>query len=282
MRKKSHIKHTEKKSPPDLFPSAKGAKALTTSWATPPILTPFSDLDDSLLRRRAREINPHTSLPWLPAPRGGRWPVLPTLIGLLAWYRHQHATQAARGLPVQCANMGDAEAIFGFPKEMQQYAREHHHPKTGEQVIFESSNRVNLPPLLAFFRPLWKKIFCKGGEAIKGIEDFESIDLDTQRALSAQQDVIAKKRDNALATAQLHTRDGIEKEIGEPLTTIFSSLKSYEKITGGKIKSLLLGAGLDPAITAQVIATATAGIQEPLTKLRDHLHLDQPEIQKAA
>jgi len=80
----------------------------------------------------------------------------------------------------------------------------------------------------------------------------------------------------------LHTRDGIEKEIGEPLTAIFSSLKSYEKITGGKLKSLLTGAGVDPLIIQQAIATATSGIQEPLTKLRDQLGLDKPEMEKAA
>jgi hypothetical protein len=281
MNQKRPKKHTQKKSP-DLFPATSGARAIDTPWVTPATLTPFTDLDDQFLRRRARETNPATASPWLPGPRGGKWPLHPTLIGLLDWYRHQLSTAATRALPAQCASMRDTEAIYGFPIEMQQYAREHHHPAVGAEVIFESSNRVNLPPLLAFFRPLWKKLFCKGAEAIKGIEDFESIDLDTQRALSAQQDVIQKKRENALATAQLHTRDGIEKEIGEPLTAIFSSLKSYEKITGGKLKSLLTGAGVDPLIIQQAIATATSGIQEPMNKLREQLKLDQPEMEKAA
>lgn len=287
MSQKTIEKHSGKKPASDLFPLAKGENAIAGTWATTAQLFPFTQMDDAALRRRAREINPAAAppAPWIPAPKGARWEVLPTLRGLLAWQRHQLATAEARGLPSQCASMKDTETVFGFPTEMQQYAREHYHPKAGEQVIFESSNRVNLHPMLQFFRPLWKKLFCKGAEAIKGIEDFEAIDLDTQRALSAQQDVITKKRDNALAAHDLHTRDGIEKDLAEPLTTIFNVLKNYEKITGGKLKSLLTGAGVPPEIVQQAIATAAGGIQEPFAKLRARLSLNQPdpsEIKKAA
>lgn len=288
MSQKSDKKHPEKNPLSDLFPLASGEKSLNSPWATAAQLFPYTGLDESALRRRARETNPATGAPWIPAPRGAKFEVHPTLRGLCAWKDHQLATPATRSLPTQCASMKDVTALYHFPVEMQQYARRHYHPQPGEPVIFESSNRVNLPPLLAFFAPFWNKIFCKGSGAIKGIENFEEIDLDTQRALSAQQDVIQKTRDNALANGELHTRGGIERELAEPLTAIFAAFKNFEKTAGGKIKSLLTSANTDPEIIRQTLTLAAAGVQEPLTKLRAQLKLseaDRPptkELKKAA
>jgi hypothetical protein len=289
MKKISHKKHTAKNSqptpasplnaspgtPPDLFPLAGGVKSLDSAWATASQLSPYTGLDDAALRRRARELNPRATppAPWIPPARGGRWPVAATLRGVCAWYQDQLAAAESCGLPPQCASMKDLERLFHIPVVMQKYIREHGLAPRA----FEASNRVNILPMLEAAEPFLSKIFGGSNSKIAEITGFEDLDLDTQRALSTQQDVIEKKRTNALAIAALHTRDGIEKELAEPLAAIFSALKNFEKVTGGKLKSLLAGAGLDPVIVQQAIGTAAAGIQEPLTKLRAQLRLDEPE-----
>ena len=260
----------------ELFPASHGSRPIASPWATPAQIFPDGQFDDPALRRLDRDLNPATGAPWIPKPRGGRWEVIPTLRGIIAWQAHQRATADTRTLPAQCASMRDVAAVYQFPIEMLQYAREHYHPQVGAPVIFESSNRVNVPPFLAFMAPLWKKIFCKGSSAIAGLENFEEIDLDTQRAKSAAEDVIAKKFQNGQTAKTLHTRDGVERELGEPLTAIATDWKSFEKITGGKLKSLLHGAGVAPEIVRQAITIAAAGIQEPMSKLRQLLKLDQP------
>lgn len=272
MKQKSHKKHNAK-NPPDLFPSSGSPRPLSAVWANAAQLLPYTALDEAALRRRERELNPATGAPWIPPARGSKWEILPTLAGCTAWRMHQLATADSRGLPRQCASMKDVEATFHLPREMQEYAREHFSPAPGEELIFEASNRVNVLPMLRRFKPFLKKVFSKTGAAIAELEGFEDLDLDTQRAKCYKQDEIQKRRDNALATAQLHTRDGIEKEIAEPLAAIFAHLKNYEKTTGGKLKSLLLGAGLPPELVQQTITTAAAGIREPLQKLREQLAL---------
>lgn len=284
----SHKKHTGKKPVPDLFPASKGSRPLDNSFATAAQLAPYTGMDDAALRRRAREMNPSTSRPWIPAARGSKWPVAPTLSGVAAWYRHQISAAETRGLPAQCASMRDVEALLGLSVAAQQYARTHHHPAPGAPVIFEASNRVNLLPLLRFFSPLLNKLSAGGGAQIKDLEAFQDLDVDFQRAKCLQQDEIEKRRNNALANEDLNTRDGLEKEIAEPLTAIFSALKNYEKITGNKLKSLCAGAGIDPDLIRQIISTAAAGVTDPMTKLREQLKLDtapvlpSKELKKAA
>lgn len=237
-------------------------------------------MDDPALRRRAIELNPHATppAPWIPKPRGARYQVLPTLCGLLAWRQHQLATAESRALPRQCASMKDAESIYHIPVVMQKYIREHGLSPKG----FEASNRVNILHVLEAAHPFLTKIFGGTNSKIAEITGFEDLDLDTQRALSAQQDVITKKRENALATAQLHTRTGIENEIAEPLGAVAAAWKNYEKNTGGKLKSLLTGAGVEPEIIRQAITIATAGVQEPITKLREAIASPAADLKKAA
>src|SRR6185312_4392163 len=236
MKQKSTAKHKGKKSPapkgassssaPDLFPPVGGSKTLPGAFAKAAQLFPYTGLDDAALRRRAAETNPATGAPWIPAARGGRWPVHDTLAGLLAWRTHQHATAESRGLPAICGSMKDVEAIHRIPVEMQQYAREHYHPQAGDPIIFESSNRVHIPPMAEFFYPLLKKIFSGGGNQIAGLQGFEDLDLDFQRALSTKEDVIAKKRDNGLANQDLYVLSEIEKQLGEPLTYLGNEWKT--------------------------------------------------------
>jgi len=275
MTQKSTAKHTEKK-PPELFPNAPTAKTLPALWLSAAQLFPYTGLDAPALRRRAIETNPATGAPWIPKPRGSRWPLHETLTGVLAWREHQLATATTRALPTQCATMQDVETIFRLPKEMQSYARAHHHPQTAAQVIFESSNRVNVLPMFEFFYPLLKKIFSGGGNKLQGLQGFEDLDLDLQRALSTKEDVIEKKRDNARANRDLYTMEGIERELGEPLTRIADDWRTALKTHGGKLKSLLHGAGMDTALIQQALAIFTEALHGPPAKLRQQLGLDQP------
>lgn len=265
-RKKHIAKHTAKKSPAvgsDLFPAANGTRS-PSEWSTAAQLFPHTGLDDAALRRRARETNPATGAPWIPSPRGSKWPLTSTALGLLAWYRHQLAAAGERALPRRCANMRDLEALYFIPREMQQYLRDHGLCPDA----FEDSNRVNILPLLKAAQPFLKKIFSGSGAELAGLEGFEELDKDTMQARVYAQDEIKKIRDNALANSQLHTREGIEKQIAEPLAAIAAKWKNYEKETGTKLKSLLAGAGVAPELIRQTIHVATAGVQEPMEKLR--------------
>lgn len=279
-RQKSVAKHTEKKSDKadsELFHAPSSAKPIDGDYATAAQLFADTGMDDSALRRRAREVNPVTHAAWLPGPRGSKFSVLATLRGCLAWYRHQIETAAARTLPRQCANMSDIEGCFHIPVEVQKYLR-----KQGLcPLAFDASNRVLIIPLLEALQPFLKKLFSPGGAQIAGLAGFEQLDKDTMQARVSAQIEIEKIRDNALATKQLQTREGIENEIGIPLAAVAAKWKNYEKETGAKLKSLLAGAGVPPEIIKQAIHIATAGVQEPMEKLRAALPLTN-ELEKAA
>jgi len=271
MTQKSTAKHTEKK-PPELFPNAPTAKTLPALWLSAAQLFPYTGLDAPALRRRALETNPATGAPWIPKPRGSRWPLHETLTGVLAWREHQLATAADRALPAQCASMQDLETIYQLPGELIKYVRSHGLAPDA----FDASNRVRIIPIMKAVAPFLKKIFGGSNAKLAEITGFEELDLDTQRALSTKEDVIEKKRDNARANRDLYTMEGIERELGEPLTRIADDWRTALKTHGGKLKSLLHGAGMDTALIQQALAIFTEALHGPPAKLRQQLGLDQP------
>jgi len=271
MTQKSTAKHTEKK-PPELFPNAPTAKTLPALWLSAAQLFPYTGLDAPALRRRALETNPATGAPWIPKPRGSRWPLHETLTGVLAWREHQLATAADRALPAQCASMQDVETIYQLPGELIKYVRSHGLAPDA----FDASNRVRIIPIMKAVAPFLKKIFGGSNAKLAEITGFEELDLDTQRALSTKEDVIEKKRDNARANRDLYTMEGIERELGEPLTRIADDWRTALKTHGGKLKSLLHGAGMDTALIQQALAIFTEALHGPPAKLRQQLGLDQP------
>ena len=192
----------------DLFPQIAGTRPVAEKWATALQLSPIIGMDDAGLRRLAdkNNLNPETNEAWIPKPIRGQWPVLKTISGWAAWMRHKMTKQEERGLPRQCSSMKDLEAVYGIPVEMQQYARIH-----GCSVAFDSSNRVNVLPLLKFFTPLLLKIFSGGGKHIEGIEAFDELDLNEQRARLTSAQAIEQERLNALAEQRLHDREDCEQ-----------------------------------------------------------------------
>ncbi len=214
MGQKLHNKHAAKKSTTDLFPSSAGVKAIDSPWATASQLHPYTGLDEPTLRRRARETNPATGKPWIPAPSGARFQVWPTLRGLCAWREHHAAAATTRGLPAQCSSMKATEAATGITVESQQYLRK----KNLCPDAFDASNRVNLLPLiraLATQHDQWRKYLTGQGTDHTGLEGFEELDLDHQRARVAKADADERERNNRLADGHLQTRTGVEETVWE-------------------------------------------------------------------
>ena len=265
-----------KKPEQELFPAAKGVRPADSQWWTGAQFAAFIHscypkapaFDEPKLRAlgHSSAINPLTSAPWIPKPRAAKFEFTPTLKGVLAYLLHQ--LDHADSLPKQCSGMNVVEGIFKISVEVQKKFKE----KGFCPAAFESSNRVNVLPLVAALGEKMRQIITAGTK-LHGIEGFEELDKDVMQARVAAQVEIEKIRENNLANGNLFTRETVEK-ILEPVAAWGLRWKNYEKDTGGKLKSLLTGAGVDAAIVAQAIAIAKSGVIAPPLELREQLKLN--------
>jgi len=273
MSQKINKKHTVNKSrQPDLIAAPVGAKPITSQFVSAAQLSaalPFAKITDQFLRDRAgtRNPNPRTGLPWIPKPRGAKYDLNATVLGLLEWFCVQ--AERAEGLPRVCNSMKHAEELFHLPYELQQYVRSH-----GGAEAFEASNRVRVLEVLRHAFPLLKKIFSGGAAQIKGVEGMEDLDSDFQLARVRKEDADERARDNALANKNLYTREGIVTELGDPLLSAANAWKNYDKDTGAKLQTYLTTAGLTVEQAKAARALATAGVEKIPAELREKLKLE--------
>lgn len=274
MSQKINKKHTVKQSSrqPDLIAAAPGAKPITSPFVTAVQIAaalPFASISDTFLRNlsRAEKPNPRTGSPWIPKPRGGKYDLNATVLGLLEWFHVQAGR--AEGLPRVCNSMKHAEELFFLPHELQQYVRSH-----GGAEAFEASNRVRVLEVLRHAFPLLKKIFSGGAAQIKGVEGMEDLDSDFQLARVRKEDADERARENALANKNLFTRAGIEEELAAPLAAAANAWKNYDKDTGAKLQAYLTTAGLTVEQAKAARAMATAGAEKIPATLREKLKLE--------
>jgi hypothetical protein len=112
----------------ELFPAPAGAKRIDGQWATAAQLFAVTGMDDAALRRLANVNNPNvaTGEAWIPKPKGGKYEIMPTIKGAIAWLRHQISESAVeeRLEKISYPSMESCEGATGITKTLQQMAKQ--------------------------------------------------------------------------------------------------------------------------------------------------------------
>lgn len=129
MNQNSSEKHSKKKAAAlqsELISPPQNVPTMLAKFARAGELFPYTGMDDAKLRRLAREENPATGAPWIPAPIRAKFEVLPTLAGVNAYLHHQHASASAESRldTLSFASMESCEGATGITKTLQQLAKQ--------------------------------------------------------------------------------------------------------------------------------------------------------------
>lgn len=182
----------------DLFGEVKGAKAVKSFWVSGvQFAAVIPGFDDARLRNLSPE--------WVPKPVDGNFDFVPTAAGVIAWLEGR--VKNKDGLPESYSSMTDFCAQTGFAEEMLKYAL-----RKGCKCR-DSHGRISLTPFLEFFAPLFTKIFSGGGKQIAGLENFDDLDLNVERAGLTRAQKLEQERLNALAEQRIHDVNDCEQRV---------------------------------------------------------------------
>jgi hypothetical protein len=173
---KNSDKNTSKNTPsaPSLFPTLDAPRPLDSSHATAAqlaALLPFAGIDDTFLRNRAATPNPRTGAPWIPKPTQSRYPLVPTLAGLVEWFA---ARAKSDDLPAHYSSMISMENSLLTPREFIKWCLAHDCADAQD-----ASGRINPRPILARAAQILRAI--PTGQ-VTGIDGLEQWDKDTELA----------------------------------------------------------------------------------------------------
>lgn len=251
---------------PELFPAPGGAKPITDTWASAAQLAgllPFAKITDAFLRRlcNPNNPNPRTGAAWIPKPRGGRYELRGTVLGLLEWYCAR--ANDSNTLPRQCASMRHASETYGLPVEMFRYARAH-----GCASAFDSANRIrDMVEIFNYFAPLLKKIFSGGAVQLEGFKEFDFLDKNREEVLMKREARKKLERQNSEYEAQV--RERVDQFFWENLLSpLRSQLVNQPKILKREIARLFpIGQKTDAATLKAANRAIMDAIQQTLAQL---------------
>lgn len=196
----------------DFFEDARGARVVPLVFVSGAVI---ESLVPGFNDTRLRNLTEH-----FPKPKDGHYDLVATLAGLVIWLEKRLEDRS--GLAGQFASMKDFCAQTRFPKAMLDFAI------TKGCKCRDAAGRIDLAPVLEYFEPLFEKIFGGGGKHIEGIEEFDDLDLDAQRAALAKEQTRKEARLNAEAEKVVHSRDEVEElcreQILAPLKNALTAL----------------------------------------------------------
>jgi hypothetical protein len=131
----------------ELFQNTKGVKPIDEQWATALQLAPLLKMSDKELRRLAdvNNLNPETNAPWIPKPVRGKYNVLLTIAGVLAWHRWR--AERRTDFQLEYPTMEAFSTATGISKNLLKEMKRDNCPG------FHASGRIQLLAWLAGLEP---------------------------------------------------------------------------------------------------------------------------------
>lgn len=274
------MKNTKKNndSQPELL-DGKTPKPISGEWGTAAqisALLPFaSEIDETFLRNRAREINPRTSQPWIPKPVNNQFEIRPTVIGLLEWF-HAKANEKD-GLPTAYDSLQAMENALRLSRRVIKFLI-----KNGAEDAQHQGSRIDPRPVLDRAN---KFLGALADGTIEGIDGIEQFNKDRSLALKLDEETAALKRkakleagemllskDDQWAIHQLKATELIEEKMLQPLRT---ALLNAPKTINRQHKTILHGT--DPEKIRKAADVVQASIAEVLNKIRQKIPKRLPE-----